>query len=88
PRRSAVDPRDSREFADEAGEVWTVTRDTGVRFGVSTDGPLPPGARGLRFTNSTGGRRFLASGRDDLPSRQELEALSEAQLRDLLRLAT
>ncbi len=82
-----MDPRDKRQF-DDQGETWTVTRDTGVRTGASDAGHLPsPSLRGLHFTSSKGAHRFLSCGLDELPSRKELEALPEAELRRLLNLA-
>src|SRR5882762_4134171 len=68
---------DTRQFQAD-NEAWTVTRDTGLRTSASSEGYHPKtGLRGLRFTSSKGAQRFLAMGLDDLPSRKELQALSE-----------
>lgn len=86
---TGMDPQDKRTFKDEQGETWTVTRDTGVRFGASEGGTLPKaGVRGLHFADSRGQNRFLPRGLDDLPDRKELKSMTEAQLRSLLGMAT
>ena len=78
-------PENRREFKDTTGETWTVTRDTGFRFGASAQGTLPSsGVRGLHFTSPKGATRFLARGLDDLPDRKQLKDMTEDQLRELL----
>ncbi len=78
---------DARQFQAD-GEVWIVTRDTGVRTSASPGGYYPKsGLRGLRFKSSKGAQRFLAMG-EDLPNRKEFKALLEESLRGLLAQTT
>jgi hypothetical protein len=81
-----VNPQDTRQFQDDDGVVWTVTPVANVSPSSGHYLPSSRTERGLRFTSANDVQRFLAQG-FDLPSREQLKAMSEEVLRELLSLA-
>jgi hypothetical protein len=74
------------EFSHK-GVRWTVRRDTGERNSASQQGiSTPTEQSGLHF-DSEEDHYFLRLRRDDLPNDDRLQAMSQSELRALLRRA-
>jgi hypothetical protein len=79
-------PRKRCEFSHN-GVRWTVRQDTGVRYSASQQRNRTPGEQpGLHF-DSDEDHCFLRLRLDDLPNDDRLQAMSQAELRALLRRA-
>jgi hypothetical protein len=73
-------------FADTDGNAWIAIWQSPIRFGVSTD-QLPDATTktGIKFCNlATGVELFLEFSEDEIPTGEELQAMGEDELRELL----
>ncbi len=81
-----TEPRKRCEFSHK-GVRWTVKRDTGELHSGSQQGISTPAEQsGLQF-DSEEEHYFLRLRRDDLPNDDRLQAMSQSELRALLRRA-
>lgn len=73
-------------FTDPDGAAWIAIWQSPVRFGASTDQiPDATAKTGIKFCNlATGVELFLEFADDEIPSGEELQAMGEDTLRELL----